>query len=315
MHAEALALLALVISMSSVPVSALLVVATMPSVAHDIELIACPGDRVLSIVPPGADVHEYQLGPSDLRLLREADMLVVMGGEALDEKLVELHREGIIRGVLVIVNEIEGMELLASPITARPNIHGTILYPPNYLRFMGYIAGVMSELNPECADKYRRNLETVSSSIAALPSHVLQGKKAILSSPVVQYAAYWLGVKVVGVIRDGVEAPLTLRDLEELRSGAREADLMIASTLDERLAEEAQRVGLPTIVVPFPASNESTLEILRRVAEAAGELDLEGRQIRRSIIVGSPLALLAIGIAVAIALVYLLWLSVKRYRY
>ncbi len=312
MRGDALALLAL--AALAAPINALLVVTTTPNLAHDVGLLACPGDTAKSIVPPGVDLHEYQLGPADLQLLREADLVVVMGGEALDERLVELHGEGIVGGALVVVNDIEGIEALVNPATGRPNVHGTLLHARNYLKFMEHLAETMSGLNPRCSDTYARRLEAVRNALAALPGDALQGRKAIVSSPVVQYAARWLGVVVVGVVRDEVGAPLTLRDLEELRSGAREADLMVASSLDGRLVEEARRLGVPTLVVSFPTSDKSTLDILRETAEAASRLDLGDGRVQGPATAGVPLAAIFVGALIAAVLGYLFWSSVRTYR-
>ncbi len=255
----------------------LLVVVTFPNLVDDIRPLLCGGDRVVSLVPPGVDPHEFQLTPSALRLAREADLVVSTGHAPFEVKL----RDVIDPSRLVEIPRIKGIRLLVNPVTGQPNYHMPIYDPSNYKRFIAYIAERLAALRPGCKAKYMRNaeriLEEVDTVVAAAPR---LSAVAVGSAPPVQYAVQWLNVTVAWLLIPEPGVSPTPGEVGKARSLLEEGAIAVvmssrgglATPADTKLAEMAKEYGRPLLRVPAPYSPGSVLEKLRVVAREAEEL-------------------------------------------
>lgn len=266
-----------------------IVVTSIPSLASDVEELLCQGDKVLYIVPPGSDPHTYQLHPSDFDKIKEAKLVVVLGGEPLGEAIAGKAEE---LGVEVFkVAELEGIKLLKTP-SGRVNYHFPIYDPENYLAFMNALAEKLSQLNPGCAEHYREALANVTEEVERFLDFEgsLGGLKAVASTVMVQYAVTWLGVDVARYVVEDPEAQATPAALEEveglIKSGL--VDLAFITVdgsgrpvtkADAWLLEIAGGAGIPVIGVkaPFlPSSTVEKLESLVQQLSAKGLIGSEG---------------------------------------
>ena len=256
----------------------LTIVVTFNNLASDVKLLACRDDRVVALVPPGVDPHSYQLTPRDIQEVRKADLVVSTGHAPFEVKL----RDIVAPDRLVEIPRVPGVRLLENPVTHKPNYHMPIYDPDNYAAFMRYLAERLSRLRPGCASHYRSAAERVVREVEALKKETPRlSVAAVGSSPPVQYAVTWLGVRLSWLLvpEEGVApTPETLSRAEALlKSNDTLAVVMVVSghyvsPVDERLASMALEEGRAVMRVPAPFAPGSVLDKLRLVAEEAAKL-------------------------------------------
>ncbi len=257
----------------------LLVVASMPSLAGDARLLACSGDRVVSLLPEGADPHVYQLGQRQLELLREASLVVVVGKAPFEVKVLQLLPGDKVLAVL----RLEGLRLLENPVTGKPVYHMPIYEPGNYRVFMEALASRLEALRPGCAGVYREKLEAVMERLEGLEEArgLLGGRAAVGSTPVVVYPASWLGLRVEWLLVPEAGVAASQESLERARQLLGEGAVAVVlvdsrgeplTQADRRLAAMAAEAGAPLLRVPAPWLPGSTLEKLERLAAEARTL-------------------------------------------
>ncbi len=263
----------------------LLVIVTFPSLVHDLELILAPDDEVLSLVPPGADPHDYQLTPYDMELLRRADLIVSTAHTSFEAEIRRLHDEGELEGALVEIPDVPGIKLLQNPATGQPNYHMPIYDPDNYISFVLYVRGLLVGLRPEKADYYRERSRAILAAINELVSNSPKlNARAAADMPVVQYAVCWLGVEITFLLVKEHGVPATPTDVLELEEAASEGliELVVVSepveaSASECLEEIAEENGIPVLYVPSPLSPASILEKLSLISQRAELLSLSGK--------------------------------------
>ncbi len=239
----------------------LLVVVTFPDLVSDVKQLLCPGDRVVSLVPPGVDPHEYQLTPSDAALAERASLVVSTGHAPFEVRL----RSIVPRDRLVEIPRIPGIVLLRNPDTGQPNLHMPIYDPTNYVRFITYLAKRLAQLNPRCGDTYLAKAKRIAAEVEDLEESAPRlSAPAVGSLPPTQYAVEWLGLheRLLLVPEPGVAPTQGL--LEEARSllrGGAVAVILVDSRgeplgkPDAVLADMARSLGSPVIKVPAPFIN------------------------------------------------------------
>ena len=263
----------------------LLIIVTFPCLKYDVELLACEGDRVISLLPQGADPHQYQLTPDDVRLLEDADLIISTGHTTFEVKIRELVGEGEIGARLVEIPGIPGLRLLKNPSTGQVNYHMPIYDPGNYRAFMAYLASVLSELRPGAAGEYRAKLSRVLRKLDELLEEAPKlDARAVADLPVVQYAVSWLGVEVSFLVVKEPGVPATPGDLMRIEEAMSRGDVdlvvlsePVVSSASERLRELASEHGLPILYVPSPLRACSTLDKLSAIVEQARALGRAGQ--------------------------------------
>ena len=256
----------------------LTIVVTFSNLADDVRLLACSDDHVVALVPPGVDPHSYQLTPRDIQEVKKADLVVSTGHAPFEVKL----RSIVAPDRLVEIPRIPGIRLLENPVTHKPNYHMPIYDPDNYVAFVKYLADRLSKLRPSCANHYRSAAERVVGEVEALREKAPRlNVAAVGSSPPVQYAVTWLGVRLAWLLvpEAGVApTPETLSRAESLlRSNDTLAVVMVidghyVSPADEKLASMASEAGRKVLRVPAPFAPGSMVDKLRLVAEEAAKL-------------------------------------------
>jgi zinc/manganese transport system substrate-binding protein len=111
---------------------------------------------------------------------------------------------------------------------------------------------------------------------------------AVGSTPLVEYAVEWMGVRLLALVSPGPGSAVTVEGLVRARGLlSSRARLAVAATVappgcapaspaDEKLVSMARARGVPVLCVPAPFLPSTTLEKIERVAAEAARLAEEG---------------------------------------
>ncbi len=267
-------LLAVILSTIGSSIQSGAIVVTDPALVPDVEQLLCSGDRLEVLVPPGMDLHEYQLTVNDLGKLRNARLIISSGHAPFEVAVRRLYREGELRAPILDILQLEGIRVKDNPATGKPNYHAVLYDPSNYKVFVKALARALGTINPECMEHYTSKAaelaELVDSIVAGTPR---LDATAIATSPLAQYAVEWAGIHVKYLIVKEHDSPSLSKDLEEAERAASAGKASMVVVVDpgskqvylyaRRLAEKH---GLTLLVVPSPLSGETVPEVLRKVS-------------------------------------------------
>jgi manganese/iron transport system substrate-binding protein len=140
-------------------------VTTFTVIAEMAQNVAGDAAIVESITKPGAEIHNYQPTPGDIRRAQGAD-LVLWNGLNL-----ELWFERFLRNLrdvpeAVVSDGIEPMSIGEGPYTGKPNPHAW-MSPTNALIYVDNIRDAFVTHDPANAEIYRANAEAYKARIAA----------------------------------------------------------------------------------------------------------------------------------------------------
>jgi len=290
----------------------LTIVVTFPFLYNDVKALTCGGDAVISLVKPGVDPHEYQLTPSDVNVIKEADLIISTGHAPFEVRIRDLVSSEQVRGKLVELPSIEGVTVLKHPQTGAPNYHGIQFYPQNYALLIETIKSAMEVLRPECVEVYEANAEKLLQDLSIINFTVNRPGKllAVVDLPVLQYVATWLGLDVRRVLIKEEGVPITPQDyieIERLLSLTKGAVVMVVrgSTAEEKLEDLAKRYGALFIALPNPLAYNGTLDYLKTVAQVVSNMSLatepssvKGFSISAALIIGVVIVVILIVSAV-----------------
>ncbi len=253
----------------------LLVVTTFDNLKYDVKQLLAPGDRVVSLVPPGVDPHSYSLRPQDIELLEKADLIVSTGHVAFEKQIEKMVEEGIIKAELIEIPDIPGIKVLDNPVTGEPNLHMPIYDPYNYIVFISRLASAMASLRPSMKNVYIEKETQVINKVAEIISSTRRITGiGVGEAPPVQYAVEWMGLKIkyLALIQPGVPAPPSL--LKQINEQAEQHKIeyivVIGNSTNpahKLLLGLAEKYGLKTIVVPSPTSPSSILDKLKYIVQ------------------------------------------------
>ena len=257
----------------------LVIVVTFPSISKDIERIVCKDDIVVSIVPPGADPHTYQLLPKDIDIIKKADIVVSLAHAPHELRIKELIQRKELDVKLIEIPYIPGIEILTNPVTKNPNYHMPIYDPQNYIVFIRYLGQELSKLRPECATMYMKNVDKVINEIKKLISKAPKfNVSAVGDTPLVQYAVKWLGIDIAYLLVKEYGIPITPQDISNIKNLLRDKARIVIVTegkekASEKLLEIANEMNVPVLSIPSPLSNMSMIERLSIILERVKELN------------------------------------------
>ena len=250
------------------------IIVTAPPLKGDVERVVCTGDIVISLVPPGVDIHEYQLSISNLELLKKASLIVSTGHTSFELKIKELVERGELSAILLDTLEIPGLKLSKNPVTGQLNYHMPVKDPVNYVLFISRLVEDLASLNPEKAECYYSNYIKL---IRELYTSVLVYRGdytglAIVDSPHSQYYVEWIGFKVVWMLKYEEDIPVTTKSLEVFREFLANNSVKVVFVAEDFphysfIVEEASKYNVLVVKIPSPTSNVSILDGLKQVVE------------------------------------------------
>lgn len=250
------------------------IIVTAPPLKGDVERVVCTGDIVISLVPPGIDIHEYQLSISNLELLKKASLIVSTGHTSFELKIKELVERGELSAILLDTLEIPGLKLSKNPVTGQLNYHMPVKDPVNYVLFISRLVEDLASLNPEKAECYYSNYIKL---IRELYTSVLVYRGdyaglAIVDSPHSQYYVEWIGFKVVWMLKYEEDVPVTTKSLEVFREFLANNSVKVVFVAEDFphysfIVEEASKYNVLVVKIPSPTSNVSILDGLKQVVE------------------------------------------------
>ncbi|GHC29483.1 metal ABC transporter substrate-binding protein [Kushneria pakistanensis] len=142
------------------------VVASFTIMADMARQVAGDALDVVSIVPPGAEIHEYAPTPRDILKARRAD-LILYNGMGL-ERWFERFYQGMGDVPTAVLTEgIEPIGLGEGPYRGRPNPHAWMT-PRNGLIYVENIRQALVALDPGQADTYNRNAKAYRERLEAM---------------------------------------------------------------------------------------------------------------------------------------------------
>ena len=256
----------------------LTVVVTFPSLQPDIQQLLCPGDRVISLVPPSVDPHAYQLKPSNIQLLQQADLIISTGHVPFEKQIEELVSKGVIRAELIIIWKIPGIRILRNPDTGQPNLHMPIYDPLNYVAFIKRVATALQRLNPGCFNVYRENAEKVIERVMEMYRSAPRLRMvAVGDAPFTVYAVDWLGLHVEALLVPEPGLPSTPEIYRRITRLLHEGAVAVVtepsvSKASQTLLRIAREAGAPVVYVPSPLVQKTIPEKLEYIVEQVERL-------------------------------------------
>jgi zinc/manganese transport system substrate-binding protein len=265
----------------------LYIVVSFPNLVADIKQLICEKDVVVSIAPQGVDPHTYSLTPKNIDDLRRADIIVSTAHTPFEEKIEELWRNGVIKGVLIEIPHIPGIIIRENPVTGNPDYHMPIYDPYNYIVFIKYLVQVMISKNPMCKDVYLRKMKDVIERVASIIMNTKQlNIKAVADTPATIYAVSWIGISIKYLIvkEHGVQA--TPEDILRIENSIRSGIIRLAvityppvSSPSQKLLDIANKYNLPILYAPSPISNKSFIDKLEFISREISNLNTSTQNI------------------------------------
>ncbi|MGB9785665.1 MAG: metal ABC transporter substrate-binding protein [Infirmifilum uzonense] len=260
--------------------SGLNIAVTFYSLKPDLDLLVCEGDNVFSITPAGVDPHEYQLSPADIEKLKQADLIVSTAHTPFETQIHELVTRGELKAVLIEIPEIPQIKIRNNPMTGQPNYHWPIYDPDNYKVYLSYVESKLEDLRSNCKSTYKSHLTLILNNITRIQDSLTPiSVCAVATSPPVQYAVEWTGVKVKYLLQKEEDLPATPQDIasieQSLASGECKLIVIVGSTstpLAQKALELSGKYKVKYIVIPSPISPQSTLSKINEVVKILNSL-------------------------------------------
>lgn len=294
------------------------VIVTFPYMLEDVRSLLCEGDEVESLAPLGVDPHEYQLKPDDVDRLSRANIIVSTAHTSFEIRIRELVQQGEIRAVLIEITDIENLSLLINPSTGQANLHGVLLHGDNYIRFVRHLSEILATVRPECSSIYRDRVRQIENRIAVLSSDKpLQGFKAVIDVPVLQYVSVWLGADVEAILMAEHEVPVMPQDIarvEDTLKKYRDRAIIVAlegSPALDLLQSFSLKYSAKMVILPNPITSSNS--IIRYLEEVKSIVKSPQTIIETEPMFGlSHVAVVLIALAL-IATLMILWIRVRRW--
>lgn len=172
----ALLLLALA-SMTSARAEPLKVMTTFTIIGDMAAAVAGDAAEVTSLIPPGAEVHNYQPTPSDIRTASEAQ-LVLWNGLGLEVWFERFFRNLGDVPVAVVTEGIEPVAIDSGPYAGKPNPHAW-MSPTNARIYVENIRKALAAADPDNAEVYAANAAAYTAEIDALAAPIRDSLAAV----------------------------------------------------------------------------------------------------------------------------------------
>ncbi|SFO13336.1 manganese/iron transport system substrate-binding protein [Candidatus Pantoea varia] len=159
------ALLATLMTASSYAAEKFKVVTTFTVIADMAKNVAGDAAEVTSITKPGAEIHEYQPTPGDIKRAQGAQLIMANGLnlERWFQRFYQ-HLEGVPE--VVVSAGIKPMGIGEGPYNGKPNPHAW-MSPDNALIYVDNIRDALVKYDPAHAETYRQNAAAYKQKITA----------------------------------------------------------------------------------------------------------------------------------------------------
>lgn len=139
------------------------VITTFTVIADMAQNVAGDAAVVSSITKPGAEIHDYQPTPGDIKRAQGAQ-LILSNGLNLERWFARFYQH--LQGVpeVVVSEGIQPMGISAGPYSGKPNPHAW-MSADNALIYVDNIRDALVKYDPPHADTYRRNAEAYKEKI------------------------------------------------------------------------------------------------------------------------------------------------------
>jgi zinc/manganese transport system substrate-binding protein len=261
------------------------IITTFPLLKGDVEKITNGTIPVESLVKPGVDPHDYQLTPQDVSTLKSASLIVSTLHTYAEEQIDQMIRSGEIKAAYIAIPEIRGIKYDVIPNSGIQNPHMPIYDPNNYLLFVENLTDTLKDLYPNLSQVFESQYQSVKTEINKLIENY--GGKfnevAVGSSPEVQYAVEWTGIKILRFLVLDSDIGVQPQDANLIESylsnGTAKVVVVLGTYLhgnsswvpysqaDAWLAGMASKYGARVIYVPTPSGNLSIFDSLHLIAE------------------------------------------------
>lgn len=195
------ALLTTLMATSSNAAEKFKVVTTFTVIADMAKNVAGEAAEVTSITKPGADIHEYQPTPGDIKRAQGAQLIMANGLnlERWFERFYQ-HLEGVPE--VIVSAGITPIGIGEGPYNGKPNPHAW-MSPDNALIYVDNIRDALVKYDPANAETYRQNAaaykQKISAAIAPLRQQIAgipENKRWMVTSEgAFSYLARDLGMK------------------------------------------------------------------------------------------------------------------------
>ena len=222
------------------------------------------GDKaeVITMVPAGAEPHDWEPTPKTIIELNKADMLVYNGAEM--EVWINKILPNIDKDRIKIVDASEGVELLESDENGEDLTHGRYdphiwVSPLRAIQQAETIYNALAEIDPANSEYYRSNLDELTAKLAKLDKDIRDASKSFKSNVIVVsheafgYFANDYGFKQVAIRGVNPQEEPSPSKMAELVKVCRENNVkyiffekLTSPKLSETLARE---VGAETLVL------------------------------------------------------------------
>jgi manganese/iron transport system substrate-binding protein len=243
--------LVLVLS-AAAPVAAekLRVVTTFTILGDMAANVAGEAADVVSLIPAGAEVHNFQPTPSDIRAASDAG-LILWNGLGLEAWFERFFRN--LRDVpaVVVTEGIEPIAISSGPYAGQPNPHAW-MSTADALIYVENIRAALAEADPDNAPVYADNAAAYSAEIAALVEPIRARLDAIpaerrwlaTSEGAFSYLARDFGMNEIyiwPINEDSTGTPQQIRRAIDLIRENEVPVIFSESTVDPRSAEQVAR--------------------------------------------------------------------------
>lgn len=184
----------------------LLVAASIAPLADFARQVGGDHVQVITLVPPGASPHTYELTPSQVEQVARARLLVLngVGLEYWADKLVQSADNP----NLIVVDTSQGIEILAGIAGEHGGNPHIWLDPENAIVQVGHIRDALVRADPTHADDYRANAERYIGELQALDQEIASevatwsSRQFIAFHPAWAYFAWRYGLVQAAVIEE-----------------------------------------------------------------------------------------------------------------
>ncbi|KJV28144.1 iron ABC transporter substrate-binding protein [Pantoea sp. SM3] len=162
-HVLSVVMLTLSMSASAFAADKLKVVTTFTVIADMAKNVAGDAAEVTSITKPGAEIHEYQPTPGDIRRAQGADLILVNGFN-LELWFSRFYQR--LKNVpeVTVTEGIQPLGITEGPYNGKPNPHAW-MSPDNALIYVDNIRKALQKYDPANAAIYQANAERYKAQI------------------------------------------------------------------------------------------------------------------------------------------------------